>query len=92
MQSDQQLVNQLQEAAKGAKQTLEETKRRHKVRIAALRTEQRRETERIQAQVRGYEKALRAVTKGNGREGRLPPKSDHPIAVSGGPTRGAVIS
>ena len=43
MQSDQQLISQLQEAAKGAKQTLEEAKQRHKARISALRTEQRQE-------------------------------------------------
>ncbi len=67
MQSDQQLISQLQEAAKGAKQTLEEAKQRHKARILALRAEQRKEIDQIQALVRGYEKALRAVTKGNGQ-------------------------
>ena len=70
MQTDQQLISQLQEAAKGAKQTLDETKQRHKARITALRSEQRQEVERIQAQVRGYEKALKAVAMGNGQPAR----------------------
>jgi len=52
----------------GAKQTLEEAKQRHKARIAALRAEQRQEIEGLQAQVRRYEKALKAVTKSNGLE------------------------
>ncbi len=68
MQPDQQLISQLEEAVGNAKQTLEEAKQRHKARIAALRTEQRREIDQIQAHVRGYEKALKAVAKGNGRE------------------------
>ena len=46
----------------------EAAKQRRKARIAALRAEQRREIDQIQAQVRGYEKAHKAVTKGNGRE------------------------
>ena len=69
-QSDQQLISQLQEAVGSAKQTLEEAKQRHKARITALRAEQRREIEGIQTQVRGYEKALKAVTKGNGQPAR----------------------
>lgn len=67
MQSDQQLVSQLQEAAESAKKTLEEAKQRHKARIAALRAEQRQEIEGIQAQVRGYEKALKAIAGTNGQ-------------------------
>ena len=51
----------------GAKQTLEEAKQRQKARIAALRAEQRQEIEGIQAQVRGYEKALKAITGTNGQ-------------------------
>ncbi len=74
MQSDQQLISQLQEAAKGAKQTLDKTKQRHKARISAIRAEQRQEIERIQAQVRGYEKALKAVAKSNGQEEGQQPK------------------
>ena len=73
-QSDQQLISQLQEPAKGAKQTLEEAKQRHKARSAALRAEQCQEIERIQDQVRGYEKALKAVAKSNGQEEGQPPK------------------
>ena len=68
MQSDQQLVNQLRDAVGSAEKSLEETKQRHKARISALRTEQRQEIEGIQAQVRGYEKALKAVARGNGQE------------------------
>ncbi len=67
MQSDQQLVSQLGDAVESAKKTLEEAKQRHKARIAALRAEQRQEIEEIQAQVRGYEKALKAVTGSNGQ-------------------------
>ena len=67
MQSDQQLISQLGDAVEGAKQTLEEAKQRHKASIAALRAEQRQEIEGIQAQARGYEKALKAVTKSNGQ-------------------------
>lgn len=67
MQSDQQIISQLGDAVEGAKQTLEEAKQQHKARIAALRVEQRQEVERIQTQVRGYERALKAITKGNGR-------------------------
>ena len=67
MQSNQQLIVQLREAVGSAKQTLEEAKQRHKTRISALREEQRQEIEEIQAQVRGYEKALKAVTGSNGR-------------------------
>lgn len=67
MQADQQLIRQLGDAVEGAKQTLEEAKQRHKARIAALRAEQRQEIEGIQAQVRGYEKALKAVAKSNGQ-------------------------
>lgn len=67
MQSDQQIISQLGDTVRGAKQTLEEAKQRHKARIAALRAEQRQEIERIRAQVRGYEKALKAVTKSNGQ-------------------------
>jgi hypothetical protein len=71
MQSDQQIVSQLGDAVESAQQTLEEAKQHHKARIAALRAEQRQEIEGLQALVRGYEKALKAVTKGNGRrEGR----------------------
>ncbi len=66
MQLDQQLVNQLRDAVGSAEQTLEETKQRHKARISALRAEQRQEIEGIQAQVRGYEKALKAVTRNGG--------------------------
>ena len=66
MRSDQQLISQLGDAVESAKQTLEEAKQHHKARIAALRAEQRQEIERIQAQVRGYEKALKAVTTSNG--------------------------
>ncbi len=43
MQPDQQLISQLEDAAKGAKQTLDETKQRHKARITALKVEQRQE-------------------------------------------------
>ena len=68
MQPDQQLISQLEEAVGSAMRTLDETKRRHKARISALRAEQRKEIERIQAQVRGYVKALKAVANGNGRE------------------------
>ncbi len=67
MQSDQQLISQLGDAVEGAKQTLEEAKQRHKARIAALRAEQRQEIEGIQAQVRGYEKAFKAVSTSNGK-------------------------
>ncbi len=74
MQSDQQLISQLGDAVESVKQTLEEAKQRHKARISALRVEQRQEIERIQAQVRGYEKALKAVTKGNGQ----PAKQEEP--------------
>ncbi len=71
MQPDQQLISQLEEAVGSARQTLEETKQRHKARNAALRTEQRQEIEGLQALVRGYEKALKAVSKSGGRrEGR----------------------
>ena len=66
MQSDQQLIVQLRDAVGSARRTIEETKQRHKARIAALRAEQRREIEGIQAVVRGYEKALKAVTQSNG--------------------------
>ena len=61
MQSDQQLISQLEEAVGSARRTPDETKRRHKARISALRAEQRRDIDQIQAQVRGYEKALKAV-------------------------------
>ena len=74
MQSDQQLISQLKEAVESARQTLDETKRRHKARISALRAEQRQDIEQIQAQVRGYEKALKAVSKSNGQEKRQQPK------------------
>ena len=74
MQSDQQLISQLEEAVGSARQTLDETKRRHKARISALRTEQRQEIEQIQAQVRGYEKALKAVSKSNDQGERQQPK------------------
>ncbi len=67
MQPDRQLISQLEEAVRSARLTLEETKQRHKARIAALRAEQRQEIEGIQAQARGYEKALKAVSKSNGR-------------------------
>ncbi len=67
MQSDQQLISQLQEAAKGAKQTLDETEQRHKARITALKVEQRREMHGLGARVKGYEKALKAVTGSNGQ-------------------------
>ncbi len=66
-QSDQQLISQLQEAAKGAKQTLDKTKQRHKARITALRAEQRREIHGLGARVKGYEKALKAVRGSNGQ-------------------------
>ena len=66
MQPDQQLVSQLEEAVESAEKSLEEAKQRHKARISALRAEQRQEIEGIQAQVRGYEKALKAVAKSNG--------------------------
>ncbi len=81
MQSDQQLVSQLRDAVGSAERTLEETKQRHKTRIITLRTEQRREVEAIQGQIRGYEKAVRAVTKGNGESaGQIepPPLPIHP--------------
>lgn len=65
MQLDQQLVNQLRDTVGSAEKSLEETKQRHQARIAALRAEQRQEIERIRAQVRGYEKALKAVTRSN---------------------------
>ncbi len=68
MQSDQQIISQLGDAVESAKQTLEETKQRHKARISALRAEQHPEIDRIQAQVRGYEKALKAVARSNGQE------------------------
>ena len=67
MQSDQQIISQLGDAVESAKQTLEEAKQHHKARITALRAEQCQEIEGIQAQVRSYEKALKAVTKGNGQ-------------------------
>lgn len=67
MQSDQQLISQLGDAVEGTQQTLEEAKQRHKARITALRAEQRQEIEGIHAQVRGYEKALKAVTGSNGQ-------------------------
>ena len=67
MQTDQQLISQLEEAVESAQQSLEETKQRHKARISVLRAEQRQEIEGIQAQVRGYEKALKAVAKSNGQ-------------------------
>jgi len=67
MQANQQLIRQLEEAVKSAKKALEDTNRRQKARIAALRAEHRKEIEEIQAQVRGYEKALKAVSKSNGR-------------------------
>ena len=70
MQSDQQLVNQLRDAVGSAEKSLEEAKQRHKARIAALRAEQRPEIEGIQAQVRGYEKSLKAIAKGNGQSAR----------------------
>ena len=74
MQPDQQLLNQLRNAVGSAEKTLEETKQRHKARISALRAEQRREIEGIRAQVRGYEKALKAVTRSNGQEEGQQPK------------------
>ena len=74
MQPDQQLITQLEEAVGSAKVTLEDTKQRHKARISALRAEQRQEVERIQAQIRGYEKALKAVSKSNGQGERPQPK------------------
>ncbi len=61
MQSDQQIISQLGDGLESAKQTLEDAKQHHKARILALRNDQ------IQAQVRGYEKALKAVTKSNGQ-------------------------
>jgi hypothetical protein len=64
VQPDQQLISQLEDAVEGARRTLEEAKQRHKARIAALRAEQRGEIHQIQAQVRGYEKALKAVANG----------------------------
>ncbi len=67
MRSDQQLIVQLGDAVGNAQKTLEEAKQRHKTRISALREEQRQEIEEIQAQVRGYEKALKAVTGSNGQ-------------------------
>lgn len=67
MQSDEQLIGQLRDAVESAKRTLEQTKQRHKACISALRAEQRQEIGRIQAQVRGYEKALKAVTKSDGQ-------------------------
>lgn len=67
MQSDQELISQLQEAAKGAKQTLDEAKQRHKARITALKVEQRREIHGLGARVKGYEKALKAVRGSNGQ-------------------------
>ncbi len=67
MQSDQQIISQLGDTVESAKQTLEEAKQRHKARISALRVEQRQEIEGIQALVRVYEKALKAVTKSNGQ-------------------------
>jgi hypothetical protein len=66
-QPDQQLISQLEEAVGSARRTLDETKQHHKARMAALRAEQRQEIEGIQAQVRGYEKALKAVTRSNGQ-------------------------
>ncbi len=74
MQPDQHLISQLEEAVGSARRTLDETKQRHKARISALRVEQRQEIERIQAQVRGYEKALKAVAKSNGQEEGQQPK------------------
>jgi hypothetical protein len=76
MQSDQQLISQLGDAVEGAKQTLDETKQHHKARISALRAEQRQEIERIQAQVRGYQKALKAITGSNG-QGEKPKSKGH---------------
>ncbi len=67
MRSDQRLISQLGDAVEGAKRTLEQAKQRHKARISGLRAEQRQEIEGIQAQVRGYEKALKAVTGSNGQ-------------------------
>jgi uncharacterized coiled-coil protein SlyX len=67
VQPDQQLISQLEEAVGSARRTLNETKRRHKARISALRAEQRQEIERIQVQIRGYEKALKAVAMSNGQ-------------------------
>ena len=74
MQPDQQLISQLDEAVASARRTLDETKHRHKASISALRAEQRQEVERIQAQIRGYEKALKAVSKSNGQGERPQPK------------------
>ena len=80
MQSDQQIISQLGDAVESAKQTLEEAKKRHRARIAALRAEQHREIEVMQAQVRGYEKALKAVTKGNGQSAR---QEEKPFQIRG---------
>ena len=44
----------------------EATKQSRKDQISALRAEQRLEVEEIQTQIRGYERALKAVTKGSG--------------------------
>ena len=69
MQSDQ-IISQLGDAVESAKQTLEKAKQRQKAKITALRAEQRHEIGRIQARVRGYEKALKALAKGNGQPAR----------------------
>ncbi len=74
MQSDQQIISQLEEAVGSAIRSPDETKRRHKARISALRAEQRQEIDGIQAQARGYEKALKAVAKSNGQEEGQQPK------------------
>lgn len=66
MRSDQQLIGQLREAVEGAKQALEQAKQRQKARILALRAEQQRETQGLQGQIRGYEKALKAITRDDG--------------------------
>ncbi len=77
-QSDQQLISQLEEAVRSARQTLDETKQRHKARITALKAEQRREIEGFQTQVRGYEKALKAISKGNGQSAR---REEEPLQI-----------
>lgn len=57
MQSDRRLVSQLEEAVGSAQKALEETKHRHKARVSALRAEQRREVEQIQASGSGVRKS-----------------------------------
>lgn len=68
MQPDQQLISQLDEAVGSARRTLDETKRRRKARISALRAEQRQEIEGFKLWSEGT--GGRLLRKG-GNESRL---------------------